>query len=530
MSAALALAGCGGSTVTGAGVDGGQHSEASFYTGGTPGGTPVRGGTVVIDRPEAPTSLDPLEAGLPGETVMALAVFDQLAETFPGSDKEPQPALARSWSVSPDGLTVTLHIREGVEFSDGEPLTGEDVVYSLDRLASPAAITHYLSALWTKVTLAGPMTVVIHLKKPTPALIDDLSISSNSIVPKKLIEREGQKQFARHPIGTGPFMVTSTTPGNTTVKMVRNPHYWRHGEPYLDGLVWNQVAEANARMLAVRSGAATVATNLPFSQATSLKQTPGVRLLVQPFSGSLWEIVNNAVHPFNEINVRRALAYATPREAIIKSVYSGLGEPSNNVFGSQVKYWDPSVPAFPYDIAKAKELLRRSSVPNGFDMTILIPNSEPELALIASIEQSSWAKIGVHVKVESLDVTSAISRWLTQKYQVFIPTTETSIVESPGPDQPALECEDFIDGGIRSCFSNYNSPKAIALVRRAITSQSESERKKLFGELQYLVNFTEAGHLSIAFIPRLTLVAPSLRGFSVPPTGYFRMEQAWLAK
>jgi peptide/nickel transport system substrate-binding protein len=526
---ALACAGCGGSSNSGGGAFS-LNAKASFYTGGTPGGTPVRGGTVVIDRSEAPSTLDPVESGLPGEILPVLSVFDQLTETFPGSDKEPQPGLAQSWTISPSGLLVTLHIRPGVKFSNGEPLTGEDVVYSLERLSLPTASAHFLTTFWSKVSLAGPMTVQIQLKKPTPSLLDDLSYVPTSIVPKKVVEREGQKQFALHPIGTGPFMIKSVTSSYSTIMMVANPHYWRAGQPYLERVIWNQVPEGNARVLAVRSGAATIATGIPFSQAGSLRSTPSARLLIEPLSGSAEEIVNNASSPLNEVNVRRALAYAIPRQQIIKSVYGGLGLPSNDVLGDDVKYWDPRVPTFPYDIAKAKELLKQSSVPHGFNMTITLPSGAPELALTAAIQQSAWAQIGVHVKIESLEPTSALNNFFTGKYQLYLYTPEDSVVETYAPDEVSLLDEDYPDSGNHSGDSYYNSPHVTELLRKAVTTTNEAEQGKLFGEIQYLVNFKEAGYFSVAFVPALTLVSPSLRGFEVPPTGYFRLEKAWLQK
>jgi peptide/nickel transport system substrate-binding protein len=524
VATALAVAGCGGGGSTSSKTTG---LTKSIYTAGTPGGTPVHGGTVTIARPEAPESMDPLTVGPPGESDLEVAIFDQLTESFAPSE-EPQPALAQSWSTSTDGKTITFHIRSGVQFSNGEPLTAEDVLYSLNRLTLPNASDHFLSTLWEKVSSPAPLTVVVQLKKPTPAFVDDVSYVGASIVPKRLIEHEGQKAFAVHPVGSGPFEISSANPGNTTVTMVRNPHYWRPGLPYLEKLVWNQVTEANSRVLAVRSGAATIATDAAFSQVATLRSTPGVRLLVEPLSGSAEEIFNDAAHPFNEVNVRRAIAYATPVSSIIKSVYGGLGLPSNDVFGNMVKYWDPHAPYFPYDIAKAKELLKGTSVPNGFNMTILIPAGEPELALTAAIEQNAWSQIGVHAKIETLQPSSAFSNYFAGKYQFFIEPPEGSVIETHFPDSPSLQAEDYPDSGTKSSGSNYNSPKATELIRKAVTTQSESEREKLFGEIQELVNFKEAGYLSIAFLPKLTLVSDKLRGFEVPPTGYYRMERAWL--
>lgn len=528
MSATLACAGCGGASKAGE-SNSNPGAKASFYTGGTPGGTPVRGGTIVIDRSEAPLTLDPAEVSVPGEVLPTLQMFDQLTETFPGSNREPQPGLAQSWAVSSNGLLVTLHIRNGVKFSNGEPLTGEDVVYSLDRLSQPYAIAHFLTPLWNRIALAGPMTVQIHLKKPAPALLDDLSYVPTSIVPKKVLEREGQKQFALHPIGTGPFMIKSVSSGYSTITMVRNPYYWR-AAPYLEKVIWNQVPESNARVLAVRSGAATIATGIPFSQVSSLRHTPGVRLLIEPLSGTTQEIVNNSKPPLNEVNVRRALAYAIPREQILKSVYAGLGVPSNDVLGDQVKYWDPHVPAFPYDIAKAKELLKHSSVPHGFDITITLPSGTPELALTAAIQQSAWAQIGVHAKIESLEPTSATNAFFTGKTELFLYTPEEGIIETYEPDAMSVLIEDNPDSGNNAGMSFYNSPRVTELLRKAVTTPNEAVRRRLFSEVQYLVNFKEAGYFSVVFPPALTLVNPSLRGFEVPPTGYYRLERAWLQK
>jgi peptide/nickel transport system substrate-binding protein len=522
LAGASLVAGCGSSSSPGAnGATNG--ATGSFYTEGTPGGTPVRGGTAVIDRSEATPSLDPLVAALAGETDIAIAIFDQLAETFPGPNRNPQPGLATSWKASPDGLTVTFDIRHNIEFSNGEPLTGEDVVYSLERLTRPEAISNYVSKQWKKITLANPMTVVIHLKQPAPALVEELTEASTSIVPKHLIEREGEKAFALHPVGTGPFVVTSATSGNTTVKMSRNPHYWRSGMPYLDGLVWNQVTEANSRMLAVRTGAANIATEVPFSQVGSLRKTPGVRILIRPLAAAVGELTNNDSSPLDETNVRKALSYATPRQAIIKSVYGGLAEVANNRYGVRDKYWDSSVPVAPYDLAKAKELLKHSSVPNGFNLTMTVESGEPETALIASIQQSAWAQIGVHAKIQTLPPTDAFSNLFAAKYQVFMLPASDTAQETYAPDPSWAQYANGL-GNLRP------SPTVTSLIHRAVTSLSETERAKLFGEIQDMDNWQEAHSLTIAAIPSLTLVGDSVRGFDVPTTNYLRLERAWLEK
>lgn len=525
LAGTLLVSGCGSSSPgaqTGA-KGAGSGATGSFYTEATPGGTPVRGGTMVIDRAESTNSFDPLVAAEVGEFQIALAIFDQLAETLPGPDRNPQPGLATSWTTSPNGLTVTFRIRQNVKFSNGEPLTGEDVVYSLERLAKPEAVSNYVSKQWKSITLANPMTVVIHLKKPANALVEELTEATTSIVPKHLIEREGEKAFALHPVGTGPFMVTSTTPGNSTVKMGRNPHYWRSGLPYLDGLVWNQVTESSGRMLAVRTGAANVASEVPFSQVSALRKTPGVRLLIRPLAGAVSALTNNSSPPLNEVNVRKALSYATPRAAIMKSVYGGLAEPANNRYGIRDKFWDSSVPVAPYDLSKARELLKHSSAPSGFSLTLTVESGEPEMAAVASIMQNAWAQIGVHVKIQTLPPTSAVAELLAAKYQVFMFPAQDVAQETYAPDPSWAQ---YADG----LANLHPSPKVASLIHQAVTSPSETERARLFGEIQDQDNWQEANSLTIAALPTLTLVSNSVRGFDVPTTDYIRFERAWLEK
>ncbi|MFZ2051329.1 MAG: ABC transporter substrate-binding protein, partial [Solirubrobacteraceae bacterium] len=190
VTAAVAV-GCGSSKPGQAG-GGGATAQASFYTGGTPGGTPVRGGTVVVDSAEAPASLDPLLSVTPGDDRPSAAIFDTLVEFMPGS-KQVQPALAKSWKISPNAMTFTFHIRPGVRFSNGEPLTGKDVVYSLSRTKNlPNSVCRYLTTEWKSVTLTWPMTVQMQLGKPYPSLVEQINVPCFGIVHEKVVLHESE--------------------------------------------------------------------------------------------------------------------------------------------------------------------------------------------------------------------------------------------------------------------------------------------------------------------------------------------------
>lgn len=521
--AALAVvAGCGSSSKPSAQVSG---SHTSFYTGGAPGGTPVKGGRIVVDESEAPTTMDPIASNLTDDNDAIRQICEGLVESVSNS-KEPKPDLATSWTISPNGTTYTFHIREGVKFSNGEPLTGKDVAYSLGRWKLPiATYGAVLNPYVKRVSLTGPMTVVVKLKRPYPALLAYLALSPLSIVSKNAVQHEGEHAFALHPVCTGPFTLKSSASGYSSFTMVRNPHYWRTDQPYVNEVVYNVIPEANARILAVRSGAATIDLGVPFSQADSLKAaTAGVRLLIEPYSSSSVALFNVASAPFTEVNVRKALNYATPREAIIKSVFKGLGTPSNDFPTNQFDYYDASVPSFPYDIAKAKSLLKASKVPHGFSASILIYSGEPNSLLIASILQSAWAKIGVNLKIQSAEANTAVANVVKGDYQVGLFTPEEIVPESYPPDLDAY----FYYDGAPGTGSFYKSPRVTALVEKATSATSEAVRSKAFREIQRIANWEDAAFLNIAFVAQLNLVSSSLHGFTDQPTSYYNLREAWV--
>jgi peptide/nickel transport system substrate-binding protein len=525
MSAVL-VAGCGSSsTHSPSPGNSGSANGASFYTGWPTGGQPVRGGTLTVAETEATNSLDPFEGGY-GQQPTA-QIFDELTELVPGNKSEPQmvPGLAASWTISANRRVYTFHIREGVRFSNGEKLTGEDVVFSLRHEMAPAAPGGSLTKAWKNVSLVDPMTVKLELSKPQPAVLEDLYTFAFGIASKAVYEREGGKAFALHPVGTGPFMVTHVVPGFTEITMKRNPYYWRSGEPYLNSIVFKLVESDNARVLAVRSGAADVGTGIPYSQAVSLKATTGVKMLIGPIWGASYNWFNRGKAPFNEIDVRRALMYATPREEIIKAIYKGLGTPANSPWG-RLKYWDSKVPYYPYDLAKAKELLKHSSVPNGFATTIEVTGGETEGELLASILQSSWARIGVHASIHTVSSATLASNFLSGKYSFTIwpPLSGYSLVYDP-------------DAEVKIYFTTtepgFGPPASkgfVAKAERATSSASEAERPALFSELQNEAYQKEALFVPIANLVSLNLVGDSVRGFQVMPNTFIRMEQVWLQK
>jgi peptide/nickel transport system substrate-binding protein len=319
-------------------------------------------------------------------------------------------------------------------------------------------------------------------------------------------------------------MLKSATPGFASITMTRNPYYWRAGEPYLDGLVFNHVESDTARILAARTGAVDIAQSIPYSQVSSLESTPGVKMLVGPEWGASFVVFNRARAPFDDVNVRKALLYATPREQIIKSVYRGLGTGANSLWG-QLKYWDSHIPAYPYDLSKARELLKRSSVPQGFDMTLSITGGETQGQLLAAILQSAYAKVGIHVTIQALESTSLYADFFAGKTEAvaFPPEAGWSSFYEPN-DDAAFYLNNHEPGG----FVPAASKKAVTELLDASTATNEAEKQKLFSELQYQTLLQEALFLPIVNLVSLNLASNKVSGFQVLPNLNIRWERVWL--
>ena len=517
-----AVAGCGGGggSEQGAGATAGSES---FFTGGTPGGKPQRGGTVTVVSSEAPTSLDPMTVTSPGTGRPSTAIFDTLAELAPGS-KEPQPALAASWKISDEAQSYVFQVRPGVKFSNGETLSAEDIAFSLERAKeSPtSACSSYLAGV-KSIAVTGSSAVTVKLAEPGPTLVDTLSYPCFGIVPKAVVEQDGEKKFGEHPVGTGPFMLSSTTPDFSRIALTRNPDFWRKGMPYLDGLVYKQIENDNARLLAVKSGQAQLGIGVPYSQVESVESTSGLRMVIEPIWGAWINPFNNTEGPLADPKVRRALLYATPYEGIVSTVFKGIATQANSIVG-KLKYWK-NIKPYPYDQAKAEAILKETKFPNGFPLDIQVQGGETNGELLASILQSTWKEIGVDVSIETLSSTSLFANLFAGKFEMQIIPTESAVNEAYNPDGIITG---YLDGKI---FPNVKPSAALsALLAKANASVDQGERAKLWQQVQTMSYVTEPSWLPVINLSALDVVSESLRNYNVLLNGHSRMEEVWLSE
>lgn len=459
LSAALVLllaavaAGCSGGDSSGSG----QTGTTAQTTGTTPEGKAKPGGVLAFARNFETQSLDPMGPADNGSIFVRVQIFNTLVEADPDTLPEVGPGLAESWEQSDDWLLWTFKLREA-KFSNGDPVTAGDVKFSLDRFADPKINVNIPTLAYgiKSVDIVDDRTVTISLKYRVGALLENLSVFPASIVSKKLVEADGKDHWA-NPVGTGPFKLKKWVPGSY-IELERNEFYWEEGKPYLDGVRFDFIADDNARVLKMQDGKADILEGVPFSQITDLQARDDFEVRVDDIVR--WEgiFLNHKRKPFDDPTVRRALNYATDKEAIRTTVYGGVGEVANSMI-PKGKYTAPpaDVPPYPYDPAKAKELIAVAA-PDGIKTTMLIPAGAGTLRELATVVQSQWADVGVTLEIEEVDGGALFDRFAALDYDVAVPLvkfTSDMTVE----DEVALLFYDTADSNALKGF--FTSPLAI---------------------------------------------------------------------
>ncbi len=325
-----------------------------------------------------------------------------------------KPKLAESFSMSDDGKTWTIKLRQGVKFSSGNEMTSADVKYSLDRplkLGSGIAMTMFnLSGVTSpdQIVVVDPYTVQINLEAPNPILPHALASSANAcILDSKLVEANvtaddplAEKWLRNHSAGSGPYVIESYEAGNQLVFAI-NKDYWGPA-PKMQKIIYKTIPSTQDRMMLLMSGAIDQAYDIPGQDLTStLKGAPGVKIMSFSAPSTTVFFVNTQLPPFDNVKVRKALCYAVPYEALIDKVLYGLGTPAVSPMAYGVLYQKKCNECV-YDVEKAKSLLAEAGYPDGFEMTVTYREGRPEEEASAVFLQAEFAKLNIKVNLEKI--------------------------------------------------------------------------------------------------------------------------------
>jgi peptide/nickel transport system substrate-binding protein len=362
----------------------------------------------------------------------------QLYDTLYGFDATGNvvPRMASAVKVSPDRLRYTFTLRRGIRFQNGDPLTPEDVRYSLERILDPVVKSTrrvYFAPVVKGIETDGD-TVTIVLKQPDGAFLNKVA-GFLFVVPRNYTTKLGTPEaFAAAPIGSGPYRVKEFKVGQY-LELERFDGYWGQaiGErPGVKRIVLKFVPEAASRVSALLSGEVDLAAVVPLQDVARLKADAGLDVAVNPNGGPLHVRLYSNVpeHPFAKRDVRQALSYAVDTDAIIKGVLYGNGAPMGSFISRYYPYGgDPDLKPYPYDPAKARELLKKAGYPNGFEVKLYGGTDQPKE--LAEAVAAYWSQVGIKTEIVRMDYSAFIRLNNTHKAGPATVTIFSNVIYDP---------------------------------------------------------------------------------------------------
>ena len=398
---------------------------ATVFASG-PASAQKAGGTLVqITQPEPPNLASYISTSGPIGQVTA-KIFDGLLEY--NFDLKPQPSLAESFEVTPDGKTITFKLRKDVKFHDGKPFTSADVQFSIMQVLKanhPRGIATFKEL--TAVETPDPHTAIFKLAAPAPYLLMALSGYESPILPKHVYGEGDIKTHpnANKPVGTGPFKFVEWRRGEF-IRLDKNKDYWRAGMPYLDRMVVRFIADSSTRTAAIEKGEAHVAGfgAVPYNDVKKLAAMPTLEVTTKGYemvSPVVELMVNTKQPPLDNVKVRQAIAYAIDRQFVIDNVWFGFGKPAMGPISSNFAPAGLYAAGVDYTVAdrieRANKLLDEAGLPkkaDGFRFEIvhdITPYGE-EWQRAGEAVQQALAQVGIKVTLRYEDV----AKWLKRVY------------------------------------------------------------------------------------------------------------------
>ncbi|MGE5584415.1 MAG: ABC transporter substrate-binding protein [Bacillota bacterium] len=482
------------------------------------GASPKYGGEFRFAFDRDAGTLDPASAHSSSRINVAALMFDQLVQF--DDDNDVIPGLAESWSISQDGKTYTFHLRKGVKFHSGREFTADDVKYSFERLSDPktkalgawlldnvVGKAEYASGKADEITgikVVDDYTVKISLMVPEATFIRRLCTAYASIVGKEGIGKDLQMQ---KPVGTGPFMYVEYIP-NQIIRLVRNPHFWQKGLPYLDKVTIALSIDVSVQFMRFQAGQLEWLNIMDPVSFQTICNDPRFKDSLDLCPGTMLQVLtlNMKMEPFTNPKVRQAISWAIDRERIANDVLGGMAAPAYRPLppcaGTKINL--PK--SYGYDPEKAKQLLREAGYPNGFKTEIITVANEIQKRASEAI-QADLAKIGIQAEVRVVEPAAYTALANAGKAPIVNMNVGCQIAD---PDEIFF---DFLHSSRTPGLNRavYENNQFDALVEQARRTLDENARNKLYVQAgKYIADDAPWVFLYYPHSPRVT--QPYVRG------------------
>jgi peptide/nickel transport system substrate-binding protein len=499
------------------------------------------GGILRVEHRDSPFSMSIHEEGTISVVMPMMGVFNNLVVFDPKAKQNSlegiQPDLASKWTWSEDGKTLTFALREGVTWHDGKPFTAADVKCTFDLLGGRAKENFKVNfrkgwyANVESVSTNGDHEAVFHLKEPQPALLALLASGFTPVYPCHVSPAD----MRRTPIGTGPFKFVEYK-ANQSVKVARNLNYWKKGLPYLDGIEYTIIANRSTAMLSFVSGKFDM--TFPFEVTVPLvkdikEQMPTAQCEIAPMNVAA-NLLMNPVAPFDDVEVRRAVAMTIDRKAFIEIMTQGQGDSGGAMLPVPAGRWGlpdemlRDLPGFDPDVAKSRDKARKIMEAKGYgpNKTIklkLATRNLPTYRDATVIMISQLKEIYIDAEMQLVETAQWVPKLIRRDYQFGLSQVGNG-VDDPDQNYP----ENYACGS--RTYMDYCNKEVDSLIARQSAERDQEKRKKIAWEIDRKLT-NEAVRPMLYYMRGGTCWRPEVKGLTIQVNSIYnnwRMDEVWL--
>ena len=520
------------------------------FTGTGMADTPKSGGTLVFGRGGDSVGLDPAYETDGNSFMVCDNIFEALV-AYADESTDLEPGLAESWEISPDGKTYTFHLRRGVTFHDGTPFNANAVVFSIGRMMKEPKVKFLgkgyeippqerTPEYWVSMEMDDTIdsieavdeyTVVFRLKRVEAPFLANLGMDFADIIsPTAFLKNP--KEFLRNPVGTGPFKFVKWIKDDKII-LEKNENYWdKSGGPYLDRLIFRAITENSVRFLELKTGNIHICQFPNPADIPLAKKDPNMKLLSQPGMNIGYLSFNHTKEPWkSNRNLRKAVAHALNRKAIVDNIYQGMGQVAKNPIPPTMWGYNDDVPGYEYNPGLAKEYLAKAGYPGGeglgeitlWSMPVPRPYN-PEGLKVGVAMISDLAKIGIKARIVSYDWGTYLKRQREQPDDMDLFQLGWTGDNGDPDNFLAVLFDGLASPSIRTQWHNEEYHKLMLQGKQTV---DQAKRVEIYKKALQLI-YDECAVIPIA---HSTVIWPALNNvmnFKLHPTGSVRMKNVWL--
>ncbi len=423
------------------------------------------------------------------------------------------PDLATEWKLADDGVTWTFKLRQGVTFHDGTPFNAAAVKFNIERVLDPktASARRSVLAMIKSVEAVDDATVKIITSYPVGSFLYQLAHPVAGMVSPAAAAQHGQK-LGLNPCGTGPLKFVKWVPGEKLEFVPFEKYY--EGAPKVKTLTWSIVPEDSTRAMLLESGQIDVALRLPVTDVARLRSNKDIAITTTPTIMTMYIALNNQKGPLKDVRVRQALNYAVNKTSLVNDVIGGFAVVADSVIPPGVGGY-AGIGAYPYDPAKAKELLAQAGYPNGFEITLWTPVGRYLMdKQVAEALQAQMANVGVKMSIRTWDFQALMAEVKKGQFDSVLLGWSASTADADQAMYPVFESTQWPPNSNRAFYKNSTVDQ---LLNGAKKEMNPAKRADMYKKAQQQI-MDDAAWIVLFYPKQSVAYRSNITGIDVLPT------------